>query len=135
MSLVLTVSRYRYGEDMTRGLLYVGGLHRGFTLENEWKNNQKNVSCIPKGEYETEVRAAGDSPSRDYDHLILRDVPDRTYILWHIGNRPQHTQGCILPGETATPDMVGRSTKVFNEIMEKARLADSIKTRVKDTQI
>jgi len=114
--LTLTVARYAYEENETRGVIYAGGTFIGYSMENPWKDNQKNVSCIPKGEYRTDIRPAEDSPSRDYDHLILRDVPERTYILWHIGNDATHTEGCILPGYTATPGMVGRSRECFNRI-------------------
>lgn len=136
MSLVLTVARYRYTDELTQGLLYIGGKHYGYTLENPWKDNEENESCIPTGIYDTSIREAKQSPSRNYDHLILDDVPNRTYILWHVGNYEKDTEGCIMPGKTATTSMVGRSRDAFNEVMQSCRESDGeIKTRVVDVEI
>lgn len=135
MSLVITVARYNYTDKNTRGLLYVGGTFHGFTMEDPWNDNENNVSCIPKGEYPTDIRRAEDSPSRDYDHMILRDVPERTYILWHVGNTHEHTEGCILPGKSANEDMVGNSRKAFNELMNLAKKSESITTIITDVKI
>lgn len=130
--LRLTVARYDYRDDMTRGIIYSGGTHIGYSLENAWKNNRRNISCIPNGVYETGVRLSSQSASYEYDHLILNNVKNRSYILWHIGNYPSDTKGCILPGKTATPDMVGRSSQAFDEIMDRAKMADKIETKVTD---
>lgn len=133
MSLVLTVCRLdvdNYEDGRTIGAYYIGGGHAGYTLENPWLDNKKSVSCIPTGEYKTDVRKASESGSRDYDHLILRDVPNRTYILWHIGNYARNTEGCILPGKSAHDNMVGNSKPAFRELMVKCKKADEIVTRI-----
>jgi hypothetical protein len=67
-------------------------------LENPWKNNERNVSCIPAGDYEC---ATFDSPTHGPTWQVL-GVPNRTYILFHKGNTHIHTAGCILVGETFT---------------------------------
>lgn len=69
------------------------------TLELPWKGNERNVSCIPEGSYTVRKRRADESPSRNYDHFILEDVPGRSYILMHTGNFNWHIKGCILVGE------------------------------------
>lgn len=130
--MIFTVARYKYTDEFTRGLLYAGGNHIGYTMEDPWNNNENNVSCIPVGTYDTDVRPAKDSPSRNYDHMILRDVPARSYILWHVGNDEQDTEGCILPGKTAHEDMVGHSQKAFNKMMSIAKEAESITTKITD---
>jgi hypothetical protein len=135
VSLVITVGRYDYSEDNTRGLLYAGGKFIGYTMEDPWNDNEKFESCIPNGEYKTEIRKSKDSPSRDYDHMILRDVPNRSYILWHVGNTEEHTEGCLLPGKTALEDMVGNSQKAFDELMELAKRVESIETRITDISL
>lgn len=67
-----------------------------FTLEDPWKNNQKNISCIPSGEYEV-----GSHNGVKYkDVWQIKDVPGRTYILIHNGNNQDHTQGCVLVGQS-----------------------------------
>ena len=64
------------------------------TLELPWKNNQRNVSCIPTGTYQVVKRT-----SEKYgNHFHLLNVPDRSMILIHSGNYHTQTQGCILVG-------------------------------------
>ena len=73
------------------------------TLELPWLNNQRRISCIPKGSYKT-IRHR--SPKYG-DCFWLQDVPGRSEILIHAGNfagskNPKtgtpDTLGCILPG-------------------------------------
>lgn len=69
------------------------------TLELPWKENKRNISCIPKGSYIVRKRKAEESPSRAYDHFMVQDVPNRSYILWHAGNYNTDIKGCILMGQ------------------------------------
>jgi len=65
------------------------------TLELPWKNNETNVSCIPKGIYHVSHRE-----SEKYgDHLIVEDVKGRTYILIHVANYVSQIEGCIGVGK------------------------------------
>jgi hypothetical protein len=90
------------------GKLYCNGEFMAHTLELPWKNNQKSVSCIPEGRYKCRVRLARESATRDYVHLLVQDVKDRSYILFHYGNFPSDTRGCILTGthRAQTPDKI-----------------------------
>lgn len=63
-------------------------------LELPWRNNERQVSCIPEGMYKTKKRI-----SAKYDeHFHLLDVPNRSWILIHHGNFPEDVLGCILVG-------------------------------------
>lgn len=64
------------------------------TLELPWRGNQKNISCIPQGDYECQqiIRPNGDWA------LWVKGVPNRTSILLHKGNFTSDVQGCILIG-------------------------------------
>lgn len=64
------------------------------TVELPWLNNQNQVSCIPVGIYEWELY---ESP-RHGTVLLLKGVPNRTYIEVHIGNFTREIRGCILIG-------------------------------------
>jgi hypothetical protein len=68
------------------------------TLELPWKDNQKNISCIPEGEYL--VWKMHPNAKRKYQYFWVQDVPGRDSILWHPGNYTHQILGCTLPGET-----------------------------------
>lgn len=77
------------------------------TLELDWKDNKRNVSCIPEGDYKIYPREVGDFAARarkKFKHpsvLWIRGVPDRDYVLCHWGNFLRATQGCVLVGQHA----------------------------------
>jgi hypothetical protein len=87
----------------TEGMLTAGDFNCK-TLELPWRDNQRQISCIPPGEYKVELRL-----SNKYGRIYwVRKVPDRTYILIHSGNYAgdkskgfkTHVMGCILLGKT-----------------------------------
>ena len=65
------------------------------TLEREWRNNERNISCIPRGEY---VCKRIESPKFGSTFEIC-DVPGRSHILFHSGNIEDDTHGCIITGK------------------------------------
>ena len=89
------------------------------TLENPWKDNQRNISCIPEGEYKVRLRLARESATRDYLHLLVQDVPDRDWILFHRGNSAKDTSGCILVGLGSEQDVVYNSTLAMDLLMKE----------------
>jgi hypothetical protein len=64
------------------------------TLEDKWRNNEKMISCIPKGKYKIQRHQ---SPHFGECFKVL-DVPNRSEILIHAGNTQKDTNGCILLG-------------------------------------
>lgn len=67
---------------------------RMYSLERAWLKNKRNVSCIPEGQYEVEPNNTKAHP----DTYRVLEVPNRSGILIHIGNIPDHSEGCILLG-------------------------------------
>ena len=102
------------------GKLYCNGEFMAHTLELPWRDNQKSVSCIPEGRYKCRVRLARESASRDYVHLLVQDVPGRSYILFHYGNFPSDTRGCILTGthRAQSPDKILESRIAHPYLMD-----------------
>lgn len=100
------LTRFDYQKEQTLGDLSI--LHKGeeiFTckcLELPWRDNERSVSCIPEGQYDVRKRKAHESGSRTYDHFLVKDVPNRSYILWHSGNYNWDVQGCLLMGKSHT---------------------------------
>lgn len=83
----------------TVGELFTDDHWIGFCLELPWRDNRRNVSCIPAGAYTLAWRR---SP-RFGDRLHVLDIEGRDNVMFHPGNRLANTAGCLLPG-----DQVGR---------------------------
>jgi len=129
----------RYFEQQTEGDLEVFNEDTGAlefvckTLELAWKDNKRNISCIPEGHYEVVPRF-----SEKYgNHLHIIDVVERSLILIHWGNyagsvNPRtgspDIRGCILVGKNHT-DINGdgirditASKNTFKALMDVAPL-------------
>lgn len=91
------------------------------SLEDPWKDNRVNVSCIPVGTYTCQ---RFNSPTHG-ETFIVCDVDGRTYILFHRGNTHINTMGCILIGEKfhflgGIPSIAG-SADGFNEFWNRCK--------------
>ena len=115
----LLIIRDTFTEKSTIGELFINGERFCDTLENPWLDNQRNVSCIPEGEYPVRLRLARESATREYLHLLVQDVPNRDYILFHRGNFPKDTRGCILVGQGTQQDVVNNSTLAMDLVMKE----------------
>ena len=96
----LLLIRDTFTKESTIGKLFINGESFCDTLENPYINNERNISCIPEGQYKVRLKTSKrKSATRDYLHLLVQDVPNRSYILFHIGNTAKDTSGCILVGK------------------------------------
>jgi len=91
-----TVTIARFSDD---GVQTLGDLtYKDFhckTLERPWKNNQRNISCIPKGTYKVKWTFKLGKFGYCYE---IQNVPNRAGILIHSGNYFYDVEGCILLG-------------------------------------
>lgn len=100
----IEVIRTKDDGNQTEGVLFVVDtdtgeiLFRCYTLELPYKNNQNNISCIPRGTYKCEKLP--NSPSFGYDHIWIKNVPNRTFIKIHRANYVKQLRGCIAVGKT-----------------------------------
>jgi hypothetical protein len=115
----LLIIRDTFSDKSTIGELFINGERMCDTLENPWINNKKNVSCIPRGEYKVRLRLARESATRDYLHLLVEDVENRSYILFHKGNSAKDTSGCILVGLGSQQDFVSNSALAMDLVMKE----------------
>lgn len=76
----------------TTGQIEVGDF-QCFSLELPWRENKKQVSCIPAGIYP--VRKFN-SPKFGMCYAV-DEVPNRSQVRIHAGVHYGHTLGCILP--------------------------------------
>jgi len=91
-----TVSIFRVEKslDGVFGALTLEGRAFCVTLEPPWRNNQRDISCIPDGEYICKQTVSG----RFGRTFEVMNVPDREDILFHWGNTTVDTEGCIIQG-------------------------------------
>ena len=92
--MILTIQTWMQ-DDCTIGRLSYGDFHC-LTLELPWKDNRRNVSCVPAGVYNARQY---DSPEHG-PVILLDDVPERTWVEIHAGNFTRQILGCILVGDS-----------------------------------
>lgn len=107
--------RARQTGDATYGELRTeGGWVICLTLEEPWRMNKRNISCIPPGSYRMVKRL---SPKRGIYVWELVDVPGRSNIQIHAGNFLSDTEGCPLVGlqhsDPEAPPSIHDSQRAF----------------------
>ena len=120
--------RRAYFNDCTFSRLHTDKGLQLFCLELPWRGNAPNISCVPEGIYNAFIRT---SPKNGIV-IELKDVPDRSFIQFHVGNYTRNIEGCILPGMTIShidsdgvPD-VGSSGIAMQELLKQADKVDNI---------
>jgi Family of unknown function (DUF5675) len=87
--------------------------HKVFVLELPNRDNKKQISCIPEGDYICKWIL---SPKFGWTYQVL-DVPNRGNILIHSGNSMVETYGCLLPGMSTDFDLhVWESKKAVSHL-------------------
>lgn len=115
----LLLIRDTFSANSTIGELFINGERMCDTLENPFINNERNISCIPEGEYKVRLRLPRESATREYLHLLVQDVPNRDWILFHRGNTSKDTSGCILVGLSTKQDVVYNSTLAMDLLIKE----------------
>lgn len=117
--------------DCTVGVLSLLDL-RLFTLELPWIENEKNISCIPRGNYIGYIR---NSPSNGWV-IEFKDVPNRSHIQIHSGNFTHQIKGCILVGDSikdinqdGVPD-VTNSKNSLAKLLNKVDLNEEVQISI-----
>jgi len=117
---MLSIIRLENTAKVTRGILTLQGRIIALTLENPWKNNQPDISCIPTGVYPVQRYQAQRDWLQKYNPVLkVLNVPGRTGILFHPGNKVEHTEGCILVGlalGTESEPSIVQSVQAFRRL-------------------
>ena len=116
----LELIRTDENEECTLGWLFVDGVPLYAALELPWKNNERNVSRIPAGLYDA---ALHHSPKFGLCVHVM-EVPGRSEILIHAGNKASDTRGCILIGKKHSS--IGEAQAVLNSRAAMRELCDSM---------
>jgi len=90
----MVIERFAHTPFGTFGRLTYG-VFSCFTVECEWQNNTRGISCVPVGEYELRREYYYDG---DYNTIGISDVPNREYIKFHIANTEDDLKGCVALG-------------------------------------
>jgi len=109
--------RFEQDDKATLGkLLDESGSIICYTLEDPWKSNFRNISCIPEGIYKC-IKHNG---TKYQNVWKLLGVVGRSNILIHNGNYTTDTQGCILVGQNHAEykgvSMVNNSKNTLNKM-------------------
>ena len=118
-------------KDGVFGVLMDWNVPFAVTLEREWLDNRKNISCIPNGNY---TCRRVDSPKFG-DTFEVTNVLNRSEILFHKGNIMMDSHGCIILGEQYEPVMgkngVVSSGKAFEEFLKRTKEIDEFSLFIK----
>lgn len=120
--LEIGVLRTVFTDTATRGLLFVNGQYWGHTLEDRLRPYGEKVfgeTCIPAGQYPVLL-----AESPNFGKLLprIQNVPYFTGVLFHGGNRPRDTLGCILIARhvKAADWIFGSLSKKLVQVLEKS---------------
>jgi hypothetical protein len=128
MKTNLEIIREEFSPNCIIGRLFIDGKYECFTLELPWKENKRQVSCIPTGTYKVVHRT---SPKYK-DHLHIIGVPNRDLILIHTGNSAKDILGCILVGTAKATDFIGHSRVAMQALMTKMKGKTDIVLTIKN---
>ena len=126
--MIIRVYRYLSTPDATLSQIYVDEQRICYGLE-DGKNFPKipGKTRIPAGAYQTILRTVGGTherylrkfgPEFHKGMLWLQGVPNFQYILIHIGNTVEDTEGCVLLGlgRDETRMTVSASTSAYKKL-------------------
>ena len=131
----LEVLRFNSGTTFTSGLLFdVTDNVRSFlcyTMEDQYNPTKiYGETRIPAGTYKLTLRAEGGFHNRYLSRygadwhkgmIYVNDVPNYEYILWHVGNSPKDTKGCLLLTKTQKDGFGGASRAAYEEVYPAIR--------------
>jgi hypothetical protein len=136
----LEVLRFSSQDDSTLGVLSDvtdGRRFLAFTLEDEYRETKvAGETRVPAGTYKITLRTVGGFHTKyaakygamHKGMLWVRDVPGFEFILIHTGNTDEHTDGCLLVGNTSQENVtrdgfIGESGNAYKRIYPKIAAA------------
>lgn len=118
----MILNRLIFTDKSTIGELHIDSTWQCFTLELSARKQPGIKNCITPGKYEIQMQW---SARFGMNTPHLQNVPDRTFIEIHPGNKPEDTDGCILLGQGKDTDWVSNSRAAYQALISKieAKLA------------
>ena len=117
----LDIKRVGQSTKGTFGVMVYNEVPFALTMEQPWRDNAEDISCIPPGRY---LCQRVNSPHFG-DTFEITGVPNRTHVLFHKGNKLADTKGCVMVGEkfegTFDNPNIEESLSGYNEFMALMR--------------
>ena len=113
----IILQRYSDNKDDTLGLFFLDGRFCSYTLEDEYRKDKiKGETRIPAGEYLIRIREEDTPLTLKYrgkyawfeNHIEILDIPNFKGVYIHIGNYDENTDGCVLLGDAANNNTIGK---------------------------
>ncbi len=122
---MIQLVRYKSTQKLMLGTFYMGQEVLR-SLEPPWRNNKKNLSCIPEGLYKCKRAIHYNRNGSTYPAWEITEVPERTNVHIHKGNYPGDTTGCVLLGTEVAKneESIKNSTEAFTRFMEYTQSID-----------
>lgn len=123
----LKLIRKIFTEKSTIGELSINGVMECYILEDKDRKLEaggikiKELTAIPRGRYEIIISYS--NRFKTYLPLLL-SVNQFEGIRIHSGNKPEDTEGCLLPGSTISKDWVSGSKTAFNNLFKKLKAVE-----------
>ena len=93
----LLIIRDTFTDKSTIGRLFINGESFCDTLENPWIDNQRNISCIPEGQYKVRLRLPRESAT---DRKSTRLNSSHGYISYAVFCLKKKTQLVLTDNQT-----------------------------------
>jgi hypothetical protein len=125
------LERFAYLPEATLGKLTIDD-NVFWIAERPWRGNKKEISCIPSGTYTCKRYVS----KRFGETFEVTEVPNRTYILFHVGNFPEKdSHGCLLVGSSlmANTPAVASSKNAMAKFREILKDVESFELRIQET--
>ena len=128
----ITINRRVFTDDATISDVLVNGVRECFILEDKTRLPTEpkvfGKTAIPAGTYKVIInRSNRFSALAGHDVFLplLEDVPGFAGVRIHAGNRPEDTEGCLLPGDRIVNNRIagGTSRPAFVRLFEKIQKA------------
>lgn len=131
----LKLIRKEFTDTSTIGELYINGVFECYVLEDTDRGLKQSMTlaesvatkvhgktCIPYGTYKivvTKSERFSKMKGRPVYLPILLNVSNYDGVRIHTGNKPEDTEGCLLPARKKGKNVVSESTLAFNRLNEK----------------
>lgn len=129
----LRLNRDVFTDVSTTGILEINDITECFTLEDTDRKLEgggekiQGQTAIPRGKYKVIISMSNRFKKR---LPLLLNVPQFTGVRIHPGNKPEHTEGCILVGRKTGENVIYESKLAFDSLFTKMTKADEAEEEI-----